>query len=392
MSPASYQTAPPRARIVAVTRKPGQYSPAALDRTPLHPGCTSQSILQPRPAAIATRWLIRAILQYLTCSYLTYKRTACVRVGLLPFTCHLQRSAPAAQCPADFLIFRPWHTTQFPSQPRPGGRNSDIMNNVFERIGKFLALHNISIYGAAPSSLLETEPAGYRPSDLLSDCQSLFCIGVEVPRGVLHIGPRAETTYWRIANVIYRYLDAILTRCAAMLEGEGKLAVPVFGCFPYDVKGKGDFWGYVSLGKMSEVSGLGKLGKNGLLINSKAGPRLLLGGIVTTARLPAMTSCGRQETGCPKDCHVCQDACPVKAIERNGKVDRGKCVRHSMRSPLFSHLLKSGEVREADVGMLNQVSGVDDHSMYMCIACVAACPLGDRSAGQPAMSTAPGRS
>jgi epoxyqueuosine reductase QueG len=255
------------------------------------------------------------------------------------------------------------------------------MDKALQRMREFLTLHNISIYGAAPSSLLETEPAGYRPSDLLSDSQSLFCVGVELPGGVLHVGPRAETTYWRTANVIYRYLDAILARCATMLEEEGELAVPVFGCFPYDVKGMGDFWGYVSLVKMAEVSGLGKLGKNGLLINSKAGPRLLLGGIVTTARFPAMTSSGSQETGCPQDCLVCQDACPVKAIERNGKVDRLKCVRHSMRSPLFLHLLKSGDVREADIGMVNQVSGVDDHSMYTCIACVAACPLGDRPAG-----------
>jgi hypothetical protein len=47
-----------------------------------------------------------------------------------------------------------------------------------------------------------------------------------------------------------------------------------------------------------------------------------------------------------------------------------------MRSPLFVHLLKSGEVKESDMEMVNHVSGVDDHSMYTCIACVAACPLG----------------
>ena len=161
-----------------------------------------------------------------------------------------------------------------------------------------------------------------------------------------------------------------------MMENNGELAVPVFGCFPYEVRGKGDFWGYLNLAKMAKISGLGKIGKNGILINSKAGPRLLLGGIVTTAELPAVTTSESRETRCPHDCFVCRDACPVKAIDGNGRVDRLKCIRHSIRSPVFLHLLKSGEVTEAEIEMVNQVSSVDDHSMYTCVACVASCPLG----------------
>lgn len=249
------------------------------------------------------------------------------------------------------------------------------MERTFHKIREFLARHDISVYGATPSSALESEPEGYRPSDLVPGAQSLFCVGVAVPRGVFHTNRRAETTYWRTASVIYRHLDAILVRCAAMLEDCGQLAVPVFGCFPYEVRGKGDFWGYLNLVKMAESSGLGRPGKNGILINSKAGPRLILGGIVTTARLPVLNSSESREKGCPDGCFVCRDACPVKAIDHTGKVGRLKCMRHSIRSPLFLHLLKSGEIDEADIEMVNQVCGVDDHSMYTCIACVAACPL-----------------
>jgi epoxyqueuosine reductase QueG len=257
------------------------------------------------------------------------------------------------------------------------------MNRVFQKILTFLAEHNISTYGVAPSSAMETEPAGYRPSDLLPGSQSLFCAGIAIPGGVFRAGPRDKTTYWRTANVIYRYLDAILVRCAAIMEEDGELAVPVFGCFPYEVKGKGDLWGYLNLVKMAEVSGLGKLGRSGMLINSKVGPRLLLGGIVTTAGLPITTSSIGKQTECPEDCFACQDACPVKAIDRNGKVDRLKCIRFSIRSPLFLHLLKSGEVIDAEMEMVNQVSGVDDHSMYNCIACVAACPRGCGASPEP---------
>lgn len=250
------------------------------------------------------------------------------------------------------------------------------MNSVPDRLREFLALQNITVYGMGPSLSLEREPEGYRPSDLLPDAQSVFCIGTAVAKGVFRAGPRTEKTYWRTAGVVYRHLDAVLARCAALLEEEGELAVPVFGCFPYDVKGKGDLWGYMNLVKMAEVSGLGSHGRNGLLINSKAGARLLLGGLVTTARLPDYSTSEHPQAGCPSDCTICHEACPVNAIEFSGRVDRLKCVRYSMRSPLFVHLLKSGEVSEADMELVNQVTGVDDHSMYTCVACVAVCPLG----------------
>lgn len=250
------------------------------------------------------------------------------------------------------------------------------MNQTYHRLTSFLAPHDITLHGSAPSVSLETAPPGYRPSDLLPDAQSLFALGVPVPRGVFRAGERSLATYWRTVNVLYRNLDALVGRCAAIMEQTGELAVPVFGCFPYDMRGKGDLWGYISLVNMAVACGMGKLGRNGLLINSSVGSRLLLGGIVTTARLPEESHKGNGDVGCPEGCTLCQDACPVKAIEPSGKVDRLKCIRHSMKSPLFIHLLKSGEVKESDAELVNHVSGVDDHSMYTCIACVAACPLG----------------
>jgi epoxyqueuosine reductase QueG len=181
--------------------------------------------------------------------------------------------------------------------------------------------------------------------------------------------------YWRAANIYYRNIDAVLMRAASMIEKKGEVAVPVFGCFPYDIKRKGDFWGYLSLVRMGEAVGIGKTGKNGLLFNSKYGPRLLLGGIVTTAKLPSAASPKKDEKGCPKECFACQEQCPVKAIDKRGKVDRVACIKHSMRSPIFSNLMKAGNFGSEDVQMINHVTAVDDHSMYQCIKCVAVCPF-----------------
>ena len=180
--------------------------------------------------------------------------------------------------------------------------------------------------------------------------------------------------YWRAASIYYRNIDAVLMRACSIIEEKGEVAVPIYACFPYDIKGKGNFWAYVSLVKMAEAAGIGKVGKNGLLFNSKYGPKLLLGGIVTTASLPAMAWPEKDEKGCPKECFACQDQCPVKAIDKSGKVDRVACLKYSMKSPIFSSMMRKGEIPPQDVQMINHVTAVDDHSMYRCIQCVSVCP------------------
>jgi epoxyqueuosine reductase QueG len=194
------------------------------------------------------------------------------------------------------------------------------------------------------------------------------------PKGVFYSKDRATETYWRAANIYYRNLDMILLRIARMIEEKGEVAVPVFGCFPYDSIDRGDFRGFVSLVKMAETAGIGKTGKNGLLFNADYGPRLMLGGVITTADLPAMAWPQKDEKGCPDDCFACQEACPVNAIDRSGKVDRLACVKHSMKSPVFSYLMKTKAFDPSEAALINHVSAVDDHSMYTCINCVSKCP------------------
>jgi epoxyqueuosine reductase QueG len=243
-----------------------------------------------------------------------------------------------------------------------------------EELKNFFLQNSIPVFGTAKAGPLENEPLGYRPLDMLASAQSILCLGIPVSKGIFRCKDRSAWMYWRAANIYYRTIDATLMKVCSILEAKEEVAVPIFGCFPYDIKGKGDFWGYLSLARMGEAVGIGKIGKNGLLFNSKYGPRLLLGGIVTTASLPAVAWPEKDEEGCPEDCFVCQEACPVKAIDRSGKVDRVACTKYSSRSPIFSNFMKMGPVSSEDVQMINHLTAVDDHSMYRCIQCVSVCP------------------
>jgi epoxyqueuosine reductase QueG len=248
------------------------------------------------------------------------------------------------------------------------------MNDLIEEIKGICVRNDIPVFGIARASHLEDDIPGYRPSDLLLSPESMVCLGLPIPKGIFKCGQRANANYWRAANIYYRHFDAILMQVARRIEENGETAVPVYGCFPYDVKGQGDFRGYLSLVRMAEAVGIGKTGKNGLLFNARYGPRLILGGLITTASLPEIAWPHKDNAGCPEDCFVCQEQCPVEAIERNGKVDRVACVKHSMKSPLFSYLMSSKKFKVSDAQVVNHVTAVDDHSMYTCIKCVSTCP------------------
>ena len=249
------------------------------------------------------------------------------------------------------------------------------MRMIIEELKKLFAQNNIPVFGIDKASSLENEPSGYRPSDMLNSAKSILCFGIPVPKGIFKCQGRSESMYWRAASIYYRNIDAVLMRACSIIEEKGEVAIPIYTCFPYDIKGKGDFWGYMGLVKMAEAAGIGKVGKNGLLFSSKYGPKLLLGGIVTTASLPAMAWPEKDEKGCPQKCFVCQEQCPVKAIDKSGKVDRVACIKYSMRSPIFSNLMKAGNFGSEDIQMINHVTAVDDHSMYQCIKCVSVCPI-----------------
>jgi hypothetical protein len=101
-----------------------------------------------------------------------------------------------------------------------------------EKSGEIKALfreNNIAVFGFAPTSSLESEPFGFRPSDLLSGAKTLICLGLPVPRGIFQSGERALRLYWRTANIFYRRIDGILLQAAGLLEEAGATAVPVFG-------------------------------------------------------------------------------------------------------------------------------------------------------------------
>ncbi len=229
------------------------------------------------------------------------------------------------------------------------------------------------IFGIAAVIKLPSVPVDFSPQSLLGDAKSIICYGVPIPKGIVYAKANSLALYWRYCNMSYRTLDTASNRLCVILEEKGYPSVPIYGCYPWKIVNR-EFWGLLPLVYWAEQAGLGKLTKCGLLANPTYGTRILLGGVITTAELePSEKPSGEI---CPPDCFECVNICPVKAIEKTGKVNHNLCMSYANSNPILAHLLgdQSWKEKFSFETLMNTV-GVDDHGSYSCFECLRVCPL-----------------
>ncbi len=101
------------------------------------------------------------------------------------------------------------------------------MNNIMEELKSLFRQNGIPVFGIAESTLLESEPEGYRPSDLLSSASNIICFGIPIPKGVFLDQKRVNKNYWRLANIYYHQIDVISSQAAVIIESHNEMATPV---------------------------------------------------------------------------------------------------------------------------------------------------------------------
>jgi epoxyqueuosine reductase len=253
------------------------------------------------------------------------------------------------------------------------------METAVDRIMEMARAEDVPVVGTGPCTDMEDEPPGYRPSDLLPGSQSMICFGIPAPQGVYQASARSAEMVWRSQSLLYRRLDMLSLAFAQVMEDLGARAVPIFGCSPMAVDRRGRVVGYVNQLRMGTLTGIGTIGRNGLLLHRRYGARLMLGGVLTTLDLPDARIPDEKQPDCPPDCRICIDACPARAIPgRTRRVHVMRCLAYTARTPFMSRLQFAFlcKVRPTAAARMMNLRAFDEHTMHICSRCVAACPYG----------------
>jgi epoxyqueuosine reductase len=191
-----------------------------------------------------------------------------------------------------------------------------------EQVKAFAHTRGAQLFGVAPVDRFAQAPQGHRPEDILPPAKSVVVCATRLPEGAL-AGP--ATSYQQVMNAQSAQLDQIAYEVALFLERDGGFAVPVPSEVPYrhwepdNQYGRGD----LSHTHAAQAAGLGRIGKNSLLITPQFGNRVHLVSIVTDVELAADEML--QEELCPQGCSRCIDACPAGAIRADTPFSQKLC-------------------------------------------------------------------
>ena len=179
--------------------------------------------------------------------------------------------------------------------------------------------------GIASADRFGAAPRGFAPWDVLPGCRSVIVVALRFPASTLEA--RSTIPYTVVRNDLSAAIDRLTVRLALELESRGATVVPVGAIGPTELDaGTGRFRGIVSLKHAAELAGLGRIGKNTLLVNDRYGNMIWLGAVLTTTALEA-DPLATYET-CAGDCSLCRDSCPVGALD-GAQMDQRRCWEHA---------------------------------------------------------------
>jgi epoxyqueuosine reductase QueG len=258
-------------------------------------------------------------------------------------------------------------------------RMKRIESNEIKTVAREMGAH---LVGIGSGECVEITPTRRGPSNVLPEASSVVVFAKRMLAGSIE-SPREEVVTSQNLT-LYQELDRISYALGCFLEERGHRAATIPAYSPVEMTSvtKG-FVGVVSLRHVAQAAGLGNLGKNNLLITAELGPRIRLGGVVTTARMDPDEPL--TEDFC-SDCNACIAACPVNALSEPGKTHTGRCVRQVLPyglSGLIKYLTEgldgSKEAMKAsfkEAHFWNIYQSLQLGLQYGCHACINACPIG----------------
>jgi epoxyqueuosine reductase len=216
-----------------------------------------------------------------------------------------------------------------------------------EEVKKIAFNLGADLCGIAPVIRFKDAPEGFRPQDIYKKSKSVIVYAKRLPTEILF----AESCipYTHVNSLIAIEIDKLSLDFSLKLQDLGIRNVMVPTDNPYESwdNKKRHGQGILSMRHAGYLAGLGKLGKNNLLVNERFGNMIQIGAILAGHEF-TYDDIAIYEV-CPEKCSACLKSCPQIALD-------GTTVNQSMCRELSNYKTEKGFI------------------IKKCWACRSACP------------------
>lgn len=229
-------------------------------------------------------------------------------------------------------------------------------------------------YRSPLSPALETIMPGVRSLVVLAYRELSNC---ESPSAQVATGGRLE---------VMEFTRSCNYRLARHLERKGVKAVTVPASYPMEMslETKGSV-GEVSLRHAAAAAGLGRFGRNNLILHPELGSRVIFTAVLTDLALASDPPVS--EDPCIH-CDLCVEGCPGRALDAEGRTEIGRCLKNSQPYGIAASIRFWSRFAEAPADERKAMLK-DPHYwrlyqagfigfQYFCFRCMASCPVGQR--------------
>lgn len=170
----------------------------------------------------------------------------------------------------------------------------------------------VDLFGLAGVDKFKDAPKGFHPKDIYSKANTVIAFAIKLPTETLFADN--PVPYTHVNTLAMQKMDLITFDISVNLDKLGlkNILIPTDDPYLSWDNEKQEGRAILSLRHVGYLAGLGKLGRNNLLINKDFGNMIQIGALLTAEQFDSDPLADYE--ACPPNCRICLDNCPQNAL------------------------------------------------------------------------------